>query len=652
MFNKGSIAWRLSILVLVGVGSILTVLTGYSYFSVKNMLEEELMDKARRIAMTVTLHIETSARPVEVMAQNLAGVLETMPLLEEQAYNLLEQFINRNGNVFGAAIAQAPPEGVHRHVVPYVCRANNGLQRVDLGRDAYHYETNDWYVLPKELKRPVWSEPYFDEGGGDILMATYAVPVFSGPGKDTVTGVVTGDMSLASLSGLLSSLELGQSNYAFIISGQGRFIAYPVDNFVMRESIFGVAEEKQDPLLRDLGGKMIRGASGYVPYTSEVSGKPGWVVYMPITSTGWSLGIFFAREELMVRVFELNRIQWYVGSVGFLLLCAVGLGIAGSIAGPIRQLEKATRKLAAGDLDVSVPCIPGDDEVARLAESFSVMINELKVYMDILQETATAKERMESELRIARSIQMGLIPKTFPPFPDRSEFRLFALLDPAREVGGDFYDFFFLDADQETLCLVIGDVADKGVGAALFMAVTRTLLRSLAKENREPAGLLSRVNDELAGNNESCMFVTLFCAAVHLPSGQCRYACGGHCPPVVIRPGGELIRLTEAKGPVVGGMEGMVYTEGRYAFRPGDMLFLYTDGVTEAVDRGQALFGEERLNRELTLLKAGSPEELLQSLRDRLRNFAGDAEQSDDITMLAFRYDVDAPCGASRRESG
>lgn len=638
MFTK-SITWRLSIMLLVGVGSVLLALTGYTYFSVKEMLEAELMDKARRISLTVTARIENSARAAEGTAQALAGTLETVALPEEQDYQLLEQFVSRNPDVFGGAIAwQAAGGSEVPGSVPYVFKTKEGLKQGNLNQGGYAYQTADWYMMPMEMNRALWSEPYFDEGGGNILMATYSVPVFTGPENKTAAGVVTADMSLASLSGILASLELGQSNYAFIISGQGRFITHPNERFIMRESIFSVAEERQDLKLRELGRKMIRGENGCVFYTSEVSGKAGWVFYTPIAATGWSLGIFFSREELMARVIELNRIQWYLGGVGFILLCAVVLGISRSVTKPIRELEKSARKLAAGDLEASVPVIPGDDEVARLAASFSVMISELKIYMDILQTTTAAKERIESELRIARSIQMGLIPKTFPAFPDRREFGLFALLDPAREVGGDFYDFFFLDENEETLCLIIGDVSDKGVGAALFMAVTRTLARSLARENQEPAILLSRLNDELARNNESCMFVTLFCAAVHLPSGQCTYACGGHCPPVVIRQDGGLISLNAAKGPLVGGMEGVLYTEGLYHFQPGDLLFLYTDGVTEAANQEQDLFGEEEMKRELVALREQGPEELLHTMRERLSAFAGGAQQSDDITMLAFRY--------------
>lgn len=639
MFNKRSITWRLTVLVLLGVGTILMALTGSSYFSAKKLLEDELMDKVRNVAENVTERIEIASQPVAGMAKSLAGVLTAMPVTAAQSYQLLEQLLIRNPDVFGAAIALPPTDETDKSgIVPYVYRTHRGLEKLDLGHETYQYKTNDWYSIPKELKRPVWSEPYFDEGGGNMLMATYSVPLLDSRNPDVVRGVVTGDMSLQMLSGLLQSLELGQSSYAFIISGQGRYIAHPTNTYVMRETIFSVAEARQDVTLRELGQGMIKGRKGYVAFTSEVNGKAGWVAYMPVTSTGWSVGIFFAREELMARVFELTRIQWYLGIAGFLLMAIVVLGISRSITKPLRELDKATRNLAVGNLDTPIPIPPGGDEVARLAESFAIMISELKIYMEMMQETVATKERIASELRIANSIQMGLIPKTFPPFPDNKDFELFALLEPAREVGGDFYDFFFVDEERETLYLIIGDVSDKGIGAALFMAITRTLLRSMARENQEPAELLCRLNDELSRNNESCMFVTLFCAAVHLPSGRCRYASGGHCPPVLIRPDGQLNRLTDAKGPIVGGMEGMLYTEGSYQLLPGDILFLYTDGVTEAANCDQALFGEERLNAELVLLQAGSAKEMLQGIRRQLRDFAAGAQQSDDITMLAFRY--------------
>ena len=185
---------------------------------------------------------------------------------------------------------------------------------------------------------------------------------------------------------------------------------------------------------------------------------------------------------------------------------------------------------------------------------------------------------------------------------------------------------------------MIGDVSDKGIGAALFMAIARTLLRSLVREKREPGELLERLNDELSRNNESCMFVTLFCAAVHLPSGACRYASGGHCPPMLLKPTGQLVLLNQAKGPVIGGMEGMLYTEGRCLLEAGDMLLLYTDGVTEAATKEDELFGEARLETAFCTRPKAAPDVLLREIRAELNDFAAGAEQSDDITMLAFRY--------------
>lgn len=635
MFRNWSITWRLSVLVLLGTGCILLSLTGYSYFAAKEMLEAELMDNANDNALSAASRVETLSRKIETAAKGLAAAAEQLPLSGEQAYSLTEGVIRHNEDIFGVAMAMEGLAGQGQSV-PYAYQGPKGVVKTDLAQAGYPYQTRDWYVLPRQLKQPVWSEPYYDEGGGNVLMATYAVPVFSRARGGEVTGVVTADMSLDRLSGLLEALDLGDGNYPFVLSAQGRYIAHPNPEMVMKESIFSVAGLRGDTYMEKLGKSMTGGGSGYIPYQSEVNGKSGWVVYRPVPGTGWSVGIFFSRDELMGRVIKLNRTQLYLTFLGLTVLLAVVLGISRSITRPIRELEQATRSLAAGNFDVTIPTLPGDDEVARLSGAFSRMSGELKSYMEEVRKTTANKERMASELRIAHSIQMSLVPKTFPPYPERREFELFALLEPAREVGGDFYDFFFLDED--TLWLAIGDVSDKGVAAALFMAVTRTMLRSLAKEVQDPAAIVTRLNDELAVNNESCMFVTLFCASVHLPSGHCRYASGGHCPSVLLRPDGTVGTLMQAKGPAVGAMEGMNFTEGAFDLQRGELLFLYTDGVTEAANTKQALFGEGRM---LEVLKNGfacTTEQLLYRMQAGVGEFVQGAEQSDDMTMLAFRY--------------
>ena len=246
------------------------------------------------------------------------------------------------------------------------------------------------------------------------------------------------------------------------------------------------------------------------------------------------------------------------------------------------------------------------------------------------------KERMEDELNIGREIQMGMIPLVFPPFPDRNEFSIFAALEPAREVGGDFYDFYFVDDDK--LCACIGDVAGKGVPSALFMAMAKTLIKSRANDDRSTASILTHVNEELSQDNKNSMFVTIFAAILNLRTGELLYTNAGHNPPYIKRKDGTLQRLDERHGPVVGAIDGIVYTEDRIAMEPGELLFLYTDGITEAMNAKERLFSEDRLRKKLSAKSIREPQISVTKMIDAVKTFAGDAEQADDITVLSLAF--------------
>jgi sigma-B regulation protein RsbU (phosphoserine phosphatase) len=327
--------------------------------------------------------------------------------------------------------------------------------------------------------------------------------------------------------------------------------------------------------------------------------------------------------------------------------------------------------VATGDLDAALPDLQGRDEVCELAEAFGHMQDSLKEHIRELTAATASRERMESELRIARDIQMGILPKLFPPLPDRSEIDLFASLTPAREVGGDFYDFFPVGRDQ--FCFLVGDVSGKGVPAAFYMAVAKTLLKSVAEsaggrgqrrgEDRaaaraagaaaqktgeaggeagrsgpDPARILARVNDDLAKDNDSCMFVTIFCAVLDLNTGELRHASAGHNPPLILRAGAAPQYLPAPGDPVAGAMTGVQYESGTLTLGPGDAILLYTDGVTEAMNPAQELYGEERL-LEMAALSAGQDAKgLCEELAAGVHSFADGAEQSDDITLLVLRY--------------
>ncbi|PLX22369.1 MAG: serine/threonine protein phosphatase [Ignavibacteria bacterium] len=261
---------------------------------------------------------------------------------------------------------------------------------------------------------------------------------------------------------------------------------------------------------------------------------------------------------------------------------------------------------------------------------------ELEESLERLRTTTSAKELMESELHIATDIQMSMLPLEFPAFPDRAEFDIHATLHPAREVGGDLYDFYFLDEDH--LCFVVGDVSGKGVPAALFMAVTKTLIKSRAANDRSPSSILTHVSNELAQNNDTSMFVTMLLAILNVKTGEFTYSNAGHNPPYILRRGGELERLAELHGAVLGAMEGMVYKEAEAKLHADDGILLYTDGLTEAMDTERNLFSEERLVTLLESSTAKTAQELVTELVDAVHEFETGAMQADDITVLMLWF--------------
>ncbi len=272
----------------------------------------------------------------------------------------------------------------------------------------------------------------------------------------------------------------------------------------------------------------------------------------------------------------------------------------------------------------------------QLLEEIQSKNSELEESLETLKRTRSAKDRMESELNIGRDIQMSMLPLSFPAFPEQGEFDVHAALYPAQEVGGDFYDMFMIDLDH--FCFCVGDVSGKGVPAALFMAVTKTLIKSRAANDLSPASILSHVNSETAEGNDSAMFVTLFLAILNLQTGEMVYSNAGHNPPYLMRNNGDMERLEKRHGPVIGAMEGIAYGEDSTSLNPHDLIYLYTDGVTEAMDIDGGLYGEPRLRERLAEADYPAARDAVEDTVDDVWRFQGDASQADDITIMSVRY--------------
>ena len=311
---------------------------------------------------------------------------------------------------------------------------------------------------------------------------------------------------------------------------------------------------------------------------------------------------------------------------------------------PIDLLTQATRdfiqsneeELAAGTATVNVPPIRTGDEVELLADSFRKMEEDMISYIREFMKATAEKERIGAELNVATQIQADMLPRIFPAFPERQEFEVYATMNPAKEVGGDFYDFFLVDDDH--LAVVIADVSGKGVPAALFMVIAKTLIKNHAQNRETPGEVFTQTNAQLCEGNDAGLFVTAWMGVLEISTGKFVYVNAGHNPPLLKRAGGQYEWLKSRPGFVLAGMEGIRYRENTLELMPGDTLYLYTDGVTEATSSAQELYGEERLQAALNEASELPVSQLLPRIKNCIDTFVGDAEQFDDITMLGLQY--------------
>ena len=299
-------------------------------------------------------------------------------------------------------------------------------------------------------------------------------------------------------------------------------------------------------------------------------------------------------------------------------------------------IENNEEELATGTVEVNVPDIRTGDEVELLANSFRKMEEDMISYIRSFTQITAEKERIGAELNVATQIQADMLPRIFPAFPERKEFDIYATMDPAKEVGGDFYDFFLVDDDH--LAVVIADVSGKGVPAALFMVIAKTLIKNHAQNKDAPGAVFTQTNEQLCEGNDAGLFVTAWMGVLEISTGKLIYVNAGHNPPLLRRADEKFEWLKSRPGFVLAGMEGVRYRENEMEMQPGDMLFLYTDGVTEATNANQELFGEERLLETLNEQPKLPVSALLPKVKKSIDSFVGEAEQFDDITMLSLNY--------------
>lgn len=638
MLKNISIVTKLVLVIACSSIVIFSVTLGYNFYQSRSLLQSELESNARNLALSLVNRVETELTAVTRVTESMARSLETAHYDERAMKLLIQSTLVQNPEIHGSGVAFEPyayqPD--KKFYAPFYFREGAQITFNPL-ESAYQnlpYIYWDWYQIPKELQKTEWSEPYFDDGASNMLMSTCSAPFYENKlGRRKFKGIVTADVSLEALTKLISSVKILDTGYAALLSRNGMILAHPLKDAIMNETFFSIAESRNDPAMRELGRKMVRGESGFVLYKSLV-GVRSWMYFAPIRSTGWTLAVVFPEQELLKNAKQLTFTMATMGFVGIVLLILAVAYITRLIIRPLRCLKSAADEIAAGNFDVDLPKIDSGDEVGVLTRDFDMMRKSLKDYIRNLTETTAAKERIQSELKVATNIQASLLPRIFPAFPTHHEFDVFASMVPAKEVGGDFYDFFFID--DKSLCFLIADVSDKGVPAALYMMVAKTLLKSEGQRLKEPARILESVNRTLAMDNDACMFATVFLAILNTSTGELLFSNAGHNPPLLMSAGGARY-LTMQPGLMIGPIEDTVYTTESIMLQPGDTLFLYTDGVTEAKNLQDQLYGESRLQAAFQNVADADLKEIIAHISADVAKHANSAPQSDDITMLALR---------------
>jgi sigma-B regulation protein RsbU (phosphoserine phosphatase) len=555
----------------------------------------------------------------------------------DKMFSMTEHILEQNNDIVGSAVAFKPnfyPQK-GRQFAPYAYRQDSLIQTKQLGSDTYDYHHMDWYEEPMEEGKGYWSNPYLDKGGGEIPMTTYSIPLTDKKGNRC--GVLTADFALDWLSNLIKEEDYDDflDTYCFIVGRDGTFIAHPNKELILKETVQEYCKKTDGAEDDSVAVKILAGERG--TKSIKVNGAQHFISYAPIERTGWAMCIVVPIDNLFEIGYVLGAIVAIIMLMGVFIMSVVCYLNIRSVTKPISRFAYTADQIAKGNILAILPQVKSKDEMLRLRNSFATMQRSLIRQIEETKQINEQKGRMESELQIARDIQMTMLPKTFPPFPDRSDIDVYAQLKPAKEVGGDLYDFFVRD---EKLFFCIGDVSGKGVPASLVMAVTMALFRTLSSHEANPERIISRLNNTISEGNDSEMFVTLFLGVLDLPTGRLRYANAGHNAPLLIESEGKKVTMLDVNPNLpVGIMHDWKYIAQEKLIEPNSAIFLYTDGLTEAENINQQLFGEKRLIDVIQQVESTlQPHTFIEHIFENVKQFVGEADQSDDLTMMAVRY--------------
>ena len=622
-----SFSARLSLNILLITSVLFVTAIAVAAISSHKLIADEATRSAQHLLNSTIGDIEKTLQGVETSIESSAWLVEEHKDDVDYLYHITTKTVEENPDIIGCAIAfqeyYLPGE---YYFSPYSYVGPTGkIEQMQLGSPQNNYFFADWYQIPSLMGEPSWSEPYFDEGGAKVLMSTYSYPLKDESGK--VYAVLTADIALYWMSDLLAEVRPYPSSTVSLVSRSGSFVTIGSFEELAGETLFSMVDRSpdKDKGLKDAAMKIISGESGVCRFGRGT--KVSFVVYGPLQN-GWHAYMVCDYKEVLARTSEMHMILILIGLLGLLILFILSYLTIRRLTKPLTEFSASALSIAEGNFNTSLPEIKHDDEIKQLRNSFEFMQTSLTEYIRDLKETTAANERFESELNIANNIQMSMLPKNFP---HNDKIGMHAMLKPAREVGGDLYDFIIKD---NMAYFTVGDVSGKGVPASMFMAITRSMIRFTLGMGLPLNEVINRVNNSVCDGNDTGMFVTLFIGSVNLDTGEFHYCNAGHNPVVV---NGEF--LPAVPNLAIGVWPDFQYQEQVIKLEKGTRIIIYTDGVTEAEREDKAQYGEERLLKwaKASIDTCRSAEEACQSLMDSVHEFTAGNAQNDDITIMTIK---------------
>jgi Serine phosphatase RsbU, regulator of sigma subunit len=631
-YFRRSLAARLGAFIAFFAALILIAALGFLFAESRQAVREEAISRATQTLETTVLRVTDILNQVVVATDNTDWLIPRHLDSADSMFVYSRRILANNPDLNGCSISFEPyyfPEK-GRWFSAYSLNQDGVIRTTQEGNDEYEYFYMDWYQQAKLLDAPCWTEPYNDFNPREFyspdVIASYCKPIKDR--ENNYIGTISVDLSLSWLSETISAVKPYPNSYSIMIGEGGTFFVHPDTTKLFYQTIFTETLERPDPDRTALGHAMQRGEEGMKQLM--VDGEECYVFYKPLSTTGWSVAIVCPARDIFSGFNRLRRSVLAIVAAGLLLMLLVFRRTVSRELVPLEQLAGQAKTIASGNFNSWLPDNGRIDEIGQLSQSFSEMQSSLVNYVEELKTTTAQKASFENELKVASDIQMGMVPRIFPAFPKRKDIDLFASMTPAKEVGGDLYDFF---VQQEKLYFCVGDVSGKGIPASLFMAVTRNMFRIIAQQGHTPAEVARQINDFITQDNEQNMFVTMFIGRIDLQTGRMDFCNCGHNPPLL---DGKFLPLKYTNQPL-GLWERDEFSGETIDNVRGRQILVYTDGLNEAENRKMEILGNDRLLELMAGAEGLSAEAVIRKLQRAVELHRNGASPNDDLTLLCVR---------------